>query len=79
VKRTIPPWKYETRNGRDVVVLGNTEYVVDTSKPPAFFFPGYLRARLPERWEADQRKSTGSRHPLIDWLDGLDNFLAAFD
>jgi hypothetical protein len=63
-----------------VVVLADREYPVDISKPPVFFFPTYLEARLPTGWlDAQNRLTERDRHPLAGWAAGLRTFLAAFE
>jgi len=63
-----------------VVVIGDAEYPVDTSKPPVYFFPTYLAARLPPAWcDAQDQVSELERHPLADWLKQFKAFLATFD
>ena len=78
--RKVPPWISEVREGKNVVALGNREYPVDISKPPAFFFPTYLEARLPKGWlDAQNRLAKSDQHPLALWAESLSDFLVAYE
>lgn len=79
MSRVIPPWTYTVRNGQNVVVLGDSEYTVDPSQPPVFFFVTYLEARLTRGWiNAQLKKPESERHPLVGWLGDFHSFVEKY-
>lgn len=78
--RRVPPWVFLTRDDQHVVKLGDREFPVDPSRPPAYFFPLYLRQRLPTGWlEHEEARPAAERHPFANWLIAFGEFLSAFD
>jgi hypothetical protein len=79
VSRRIPPWTFLTRKGRAVVLLGDREYPVDPTRPPAYFFPTYLQRLLPSTWlEVQEGLQDSEKHPLARWLSEFRAFLLRF-
>jgi hypothetical protein len=80
MSRVVPPWTYTAHHGKNVVMLGNTEYRVDPDVPPVFFFATYLGERIPRSWvDAQRALQANDRHPLFERLVEFHTFLAKFE